>query len=181
MQRCDSGGIEDGFHRLTGGIDACRGLPRPFYYADGAGHGASAIHGVGQRGGWIKARNFGNRGRRGERQQVGIGRAGFGESDGLLDGRADGIGIESIGGGASCLLVDQHTHGDPLALLGHVLMDGVVREPRQRSPMRAEDGFHVRRAQGLRGSLNAAKNLAASIHREHGRPLCFTRHKRPRS
>ena len=48
------------------------------------------------------------------------------------------IGIQSVGGGTRGPLIHRDAHRKPLRLLGHVLMNGVVGESRQRVAMRGE-------------------------------------------
>ena len=66
------------------------------------------------------------------------------------------------------LLIQRHANREPAILLGHVLMDGVVGETRERAEMRAEERLDVGHPQRLSGLLYGAEQLAAFLLRQHG-------------
>ena len=93
--------------------------------------------------------------------------SGFGEpgdGDGLLDHRADGIGVEPVGGGARRAAVDRRAHREVRAPLGHILMDGVVGEAGQRLLFRIDNRFDIGHARGARGGGHLLEDFVAALN-----------------
>jgi len=144
MPRRDALGIKDGLYGLARGVNASRGLPRPFHHPNRSRHrtravlrrrrGSAGFNAVEARHGrWLS-----------QRQKLGIGGSRLGERNRLFHCAADRRGLQSIGGGASGPVIQRRPDREPLRLLRDVLMDGVVGEAGQRVAVCAKYGldFH---------------------------------------
>ena len=147
----DTGGVQDGLDKL-----ACRAD------ADGVGDGLGALGGGGSSGGRGKVVGRGNRFGTGERGQIGIGCLGACNGNGLLDGGADGVVVETIGGGARGALSDDRPDGEVVPLFGDVLVDGAIGEAREGRRCGADHDLDIRRAEGPGGALDGGEDLAAA-------------------
>ena len=94
-------------------------------------------------------------------QKVRIGRHRFRQRDGLIHGRPDRVRVEPVSRGAGSLVVQLHAHREPLRLLGHVLMNGIVGEPRERLAMSSDQSLYVGNAERFRCPLDVFEQPAA--------------------
>ena len=82
-----------------------------------------------------------------ERQQIRIRRSRPGQRQSLFYGTVNRIGIEAVGCCARGSMIESHANRKPAILLGHVLMNGVVRKARESAEVRAEKRFDIGNSQ----------------------------------
>ena len=78
-------------------------------------------------------------------------------------------------------MIEQHAHGDPLALLCHILVDVVVGEAGQRTAMRRKEYLDIPNTERMGSLLHILKKFTASIERKYRNLVDISRHKLLRS
>ena len=137
--RVDAARIHQGVLGRVGGIDSGGGLAGGFHGGNGFGDGLRPLMWRHLGGGLAPAVDAAIFGRFGQRQRFRVGLGQARERDGLLHHVANGIGVQAIGGGACGASFDARRAPKMHALLGDVLMDGIVGEARQRAAIAARD------------------------------------------